>query len=45
MPMPFVTAEPDAPRGVGGGEVPILLRSLRVMCGRDWESSVASGKK
>jgi hypothetical protein len=24
-----------APAGVGGGEVPSLLRSLRVMCGRD----------
>ena len=34
--------------GVGGGDVPNLLRSFRVMCGRDCESSAASkfkGKK
>ena len=39
MPPPGV---PDA-SGVGGGDVPpSLLRNLRVICGRDCESSVAS---
>jgi len=41
-PVPFGTPLGCAARGVGGGDVPSLLRSLRVMCGRDWESSAAS---
>ena len=40
--MPFETPLGYDARGVGGGDVPSLLRSLRVMCGRDWESSAAS---
>lgn len=43
-PMPFVRADPGAPSGVGGGEVPILFRSLRVMCGLLVESSAASDR-
>ena len=41
-PVPFVTPLGYDARGVGGGDVPSLLRSLRVMCGRDWESRAAS---
>lgn len=41
-PVPFGRADPGAPSGVGGGEVPSLLRSFRVMCGRVVESSAAS---
>lgn len=42
MPPPGV---PEA-SGVGGGDVPppSLLRSLRVICGRDCESRVASAE-
>jgi len=41
-PAPFGRADPGAPSGVGGGDVPSLLRNLRVMCGRVVESSAAS---
>ena len=42
--LPFTCAplEDWPPAGVGGGEVPSLLCSLRVICGRDCESSEAS---
>ena len=43
--MPFGTPLGCATRGVGGGDVPSLFRSLRVMCGRDCESSAASNKR
>ena len=50
---PSVLENPDKPRGwmlpcklplcgVGGGEVPSLFRSLRVIGGRECESSAAS---
>jgi hypothetical protein len=32
---PFARFSPRRGRGVGGGEEPTLLRSLRVMCDRD----------
>jgi hypothetical protein len=45
-PYPRAAAPPkagrDTPFGVGEGDGAILLRSFRVMCGRDCESSVAS---
>jgi hypothetical protein len=40
-PMPLVRCD-EGPRGVGGGDVPSLFLSLRVMCWRDCESSVDS---
>ena len=42
LPLACAPLEGCAPAGVGGGEVPSLLRSLRVMWGRDWESNDAS---
>jgi len=42
LPFTCTPLEVWPPAGVGGGEVPSLLRSLRVMCGRDCESSEAS---
>jgi hypothetical protein len=44
-PRPFASAVFDTPSGVGGGEVPSLFRSFRVMCGRDWASSEESMEK
>lgn len=35
---------PDGPAGVGGGEPPTLLRSLRVG-GREWISRIASTER
>jgi len=35
LPSPFVRAVFGPPSGVGGGDVPSLFRSFRVMCGRD----------
>lgn len=40
--MPVWGAEALGPRGVGGGDVPSLFRSLRVICWRDEESMAAS---
>lgn len=39
---PVMIDAPMEDKGVGDGEVLSLLRSLRVICGRDCESSAAS---
>lgn len=41
-PLPFTYVAFKFPRGVGGGDVPSLFRSFRVICGLDWESSEPS---
>lgn len=41
-PIPFGSADAVLPSGVGGGEVPSLLRSFLVICDLVCESSAAS---